>query len=172
MLITTFRCGLYTLTDLDTRPVATLIRSFPWSPVEGEDTDCNVPVRYGSFWIQPVGTTGSIVVLDLSDLEKPTIVDELSLGVDARPHWIALEPGGTRLVLTGGGTLGGDVFLIELDPERGTLELIESFRSSASDRPGVRFDRTDWPHGATGAAFAHGAVFALPAGRARDAIDR
>lgn len=164
VLITTFRCGLYSLTDLDTRPVARLVRSFPWSPVAGEDTDCNVPVRSGSFWIQPVGTTGSIVVLDLSDLDQPVIVDELSLGVDARPHWLAMEPGGTRLVLTGGGTLEGGVFLLQFDPERGTLGLIEGFRSPESDRPGIRFDRTDWPHGATGAAFAHGAVFAMPGG--------
>ena len=82
-------------------------RSFPWSPVAGEDTDCNVPVRSGRFWIQPVGTTGSLVVLDVSRPEKPVVVDELAFGIDARPHWLALEPGGRRIVMTGGGTLAG-----------------------------------------------------------------
>ena len=59
------------LSDLDGIPVATLARSFPWSAVKGEDTDCNVPVRSGRFWVQPVGTTGSLVVLDVSTPEKP-----------------------------------------------------------------------------------------------------
>ncbi len=56
VMVTTFRCGLYVLTELDGTPVARLARSFPWSSVAGEDTDCNVPVRSGRFWIQPVGT--------------------------------------------------------------------------------------------------------------------
>lgn len=66
----------------------------------------NVPVRSGRFWVQPVGTTGSLVVLDVSRPEAPVIVDELPFGVDARPHWLALEPGGKRMVMTGGGTAG------------------------------------------------------------------
>ena len=59
------------LSELDGIPVAKLARSFPWSPVAGEDTDCNVPVRFGRFWVQPVGTTGSLVVLDVSRPETP-----------------------------------------------------------------------------------------------------
>ena len=93
-MVTTFRCGMYVLSELDGIPVAKLARSFPWSAVAGEDTDCNVPVRFGRFWAQPVGTTGSVVVMDVSRPEKPVIVDELPFGVDARPHWLALEPGG------------------------------------------------------------------------------
>jgi hypothetical protein len=77
--------------------------------VEGEDTDCNVPVRSGRFWVQPVGTTGSLVVLDVSTPKKPVIADELAFGVDTRPHWLALEPGGKRIVMTGEGTLAGGV---------------------------------------------------------------
>jgi hypothetical protein len=77
---------MYVLSDLGGVPVAKLARSFPWSPVAGEDTDCNVPVRSGRFRVQPVGTTGSLVVLDVSTLEKTVIVDELAFGVDARPH--------------------------------------------------------------------------------------
>jgi len=159
VMVTTFRCGMYVLSALDSTPVATFVRSFPWSAVAGEDTDCNVPVRSGRFLVQPVGTTGSLVVLDVSRPEKPTIVDELGFGIDARPHWLALEPGGSRLVMTGGGTLAGGVYLIDMDPQTGKLQLGSRLPSAGAGAPGIRFDRDEWPHGRTGPAFAHGAVF-------------
>ncbi|HSM05078.1 MAG TPA: hypothetical protein VK858_10640 [Longimicrobiales bacterium] len=159
VMVGTFRCGLYVVSGLDGVPEARLARSFPWSPVRGEDTDCNVPVRFGRFWAQPVGTTGSIVVMDVSRPEEPVIVDELHFGVDARPHWLALEPGGRRMVMTGGGTLAGGAYLIDVDPETGTLHLADDLPATGSGIPGVRFDRDRWPHGDTGPAFAHGAVF-------------
>lgn len=159
VMVATFRCGMYLLTGLDSTPVATLTRSFPWSAVPGEDTDCNVPVRLGRFWVQPVGTTGSLVVLDLSRPEAPAIVDELPFGVDARPHWLGLEPGGRRIVMTGGGTLAGGVYLIDMDQETGQLRLADDLPATGSGIPGIRFDRDEWPHGRTGPAFAHGAVF-------------
>jgi hypothetical protein len=158
-MIATFRCGIYVLSNLDGIPVAKLARSFPWSPVAGEDTDCNVPVRSGRFWVQPIGTTGSLVVLDVSSAEKPVIVDELAFGVDARPHWLALEPGGRRIVMTGGGTLAGGVYLIDMDPETGKLRLAGDLPATGSGIPGIQFDRDEWPHGKSGPAFAHGAVF-------------
>ena len=159
VVVTTFRCGMYVLSALDSTPVATLARSFPWSAVSGQDTDCNVPVRNGRFWVQPVGTTGSLVVLDVLNPLKPTIVDELAFGIDARPHWLALEPGGRRMVMTGGGTLAGGVFLIDMDPETGKLLLAGGLPATGFAIPGIRFDRDVWPHGKTGPAFAHGAVF-------------
>ena len=159
VMVATFRCGIYVLSDLDGIPVARLARSFPWSPVEGEDTDCNVPVRFGRFFAQPVGTTGSVVVMDVSRPEAPIIVDELHFGVDARPHWLALEPGGRRMVMTGGGTLAGGVYLIDVDPETGKLRLADDLPATGSGIPGIQFDRDEWPHGRTGPAFAHGAVF-------------
>ena len=159
VMVTTFRCGMYVLTHLDGDPVATLARSFPWSAVANEDTDCNVPVRFGNYWIQPVGTTGSVVVLEVSRPEKPVIVDELNFGIDARPHWLALEPGGKRIVMTGGGTLAGGVYLIDVDPATGKLQLARDLPATASGIPGIRFDVNDWAHGKTGPAFAHGAVF-------------
>jgi hypothetical protein len=159
LMVATFRCGMYVLTDLDGVPVATLARSFPWSAVTGEDTDCNVPVRVGRFWAQPVGTTGSVVVMDVSRPDAPVIVDELHFGVGARPHWLGLEPGGRRIAMTGGGTLAGGVYLIDMDPETGKLELADDLPATGSGIPGIRFDRDEWPHGKTGPAFAHGAVF-------------
>jgi hypothetical protein len=158
VIVGTFRCGLYLVDNVDTEPRVTFLRSFPWSAVEGEDTDCNLPVRIGDFWVQTVGTTGSLVVLDVADPRQPKIVSEYSFGIDARPHWISAEPGANRIVMTGGGTLSGGVVLLRINEETGALSLVESFRSP--DHPfGMSFDRESWPHGDTGPAFAHGAVF-------------
>lgn len=158
VVVGTFRCGLYLVEDVATKPSVTFLRSFPWAPVGEDDTDCNLPVRVGKFWVQTIGTTGSLAVMNLEDPRTPNITSEFFFGVDARPHWISLEPGGHRIVMTGGGTLLGGVTLLRIDPESGKLSLVESFRSA--DHPfGLSFDRDVWPHGNTGPAYAHGAVF-------------
>ena len=61
--------------------------------------------------------------------------------------------------MTGGGTLAGGVYLIDMDPETGKLRLAGDLPATGSGIPGIRFDRDEWPHGKTGPAFAHGAVF-------------
>lgn len=158
VIVGTFMCGLYFVEDVDSEPRVTFLRSFPWSPVEGEDTDCNLPVRFGNFWVQTVGTTGSLAVLDVADPRQPKVVSEYSFGIDARPHWISLEPGSNRIVMTGGGTVSGGVVLLRIDETTGALSLVKEFRSP--NHPfGLSFDRESWPHGDTGPAFAHGAVF-------------
>ena len=158
VIVGTFKCGMYLVENVATKPAVTFLRSFPWAPVGEDDTDCNLPVRIGNFWVQTVGTTGSLVVLDLQDPNKPAIVSEFFFGVDARPHWISLEPDGNRIVMTGGGTLRGGVVLLEIDPASGKLSLVESFRS-AGHPFGLSFDRDEWPHGPSGPAYGHGAVF-------------
>ena len=158
VIVGTFKCGMYLVENVATEPAVTFLRSFPWAPVGEDDTDCNLPVRIGKFWVQTVGTTGSLVVLDLQDPHRPAIVSELFFGVDARPHWISLEPDGNRIVMTGGGTLRGGVVLLKIDLASGKLSLIESFRS-AGHPFGLSFDRDEWPHGKSGPAYGHGAVF-------------
>ena len=158
VIVGTFKCGMYLVENVATEPAVTFLRSFPWAPVGEDDTDCNLPVRVGKFWVQTIGTTGSLVVLDLQDPHRPAIVSEFFFGVDARPHWISLEPDGNRIVMTGGGTLRGGVVLLKIDPASGKLSLVESFRSVGHPF-GLSFDREEWPHGKTGPAYGHGAVF-------------
>ncbi len=95
--------------------------------------------------MQPVGTTGSLVVLDASNPLKPVIVDELGFGIDARPHWLGLEPGGRRIVITGGGTLAGGVYLSDMDPVTGKIQLAGDLPATGSGIPGIRFNRDEWP---------------------------
>ena len=65
-----------------------------------------------------------------------------------------LEP---RLVVTGGG--GSWVLIVELDEETGELTVDEAFRDKGASHAGIDFDRLQWPHGETGAAIVHGALF-------------
>ena len=156
VIVTTFACGIFLLEGVETEsPSARLVTSFPWE----NPRECALPVIRGRYWVQTNATTHSLVSLDMSDPADPAIVDELVLEPDAEPHWISIEPDGDRIVLTGLGSLRGRVLLARLDPDTGSLELVEEFREPGADEPGVSFKGPDWPHGPTGAAVPHGAVF-------------
>ncbi len=152
----TFSCGLYLLTGLDSaEPAATFLRNFPYEPPHR----CALAVLIGRFWVQTVPTSEALVSLDLSDPSKPTVVQELTLGENYRPHWIAADRSGRRIVVTGRGDMEHRVLVVRLDPETGRMEIDTSFRDAGSGTPGVSFDRTSWPHGASGTATPHGALF-------------
>lgn len=163
-IMTTFSCAMYLLHDLEMdAPRAELIYTFPW---ESYETDlCAIPATRGNYWIQThTHSAGSrLVSLDVSDPSRPEVVDEISVADDWAPHWISLEPGGDRVVLTSepGETLYR-VLLLRLDPETGGLALDSTFRDPGAAQPGVSFDRRSWPHGEAGPARPHGAVFSRP----------
>jgi hypothetical protein len=51
------------------------------------------------------------------------------------------------------------MWMLKIDRATGRITLDSAFRDAGSTRPGIAFDRADWPHGATGAAVPHGTVF-------------
>jgi hypothetical protein len=160
LIVTTFRCGMYVLSNIETdHPAIDFVYSFPF---EAGD-ECGLPWRIGHYWIQTVDTTNSLHVLDISDPRRPQLVSELFLGSDELPHWISGELGGNRIALTGSGPwLDGRVVLLELNQTTGNLSVIDDFRSPGSDRPGANMNRETWPHGADGPAVPHGVVFSRP----------
>ncbi len=160
VIVTTFRCGMYTVTGVDTdEPVVELVWTFPFESYDVGD-ECGLPALRGRFWVQTVQKSNSLVVLDLSDPHRPRQVSELVLGEGILPHWISGEVGGDRIVLTGDGDwLAGRAVLLHLDPETGGLSVIEDFRTPGAAVPGADMSRASWPHGDTGPAVPHGAVF-------------
>ena len=67
-------------------------------------------------------------------------------------------------MITGyGEQLSRRVLLLDFDPEIGKVALDKDFGTGDTFGPGVIIDRADWPHGPTGPAIAHGAVFWPPA---------
>jgi hypothetical protein len=153
VLVNTFTCGLYRVNGLASDDASVeWIYSTPWK----ESTQrrfCAVPAVSGHFWIQTSGYEHAVITLDVSDPAHPREVSRLSLASDAVPHWIALEPSGDRAVITGYESLESQVLLANVDRTTGRLTL-------AGDA--IDFGRNEWPHGASGKAIPHGAVFNRP----------
>lgn len=154
VLVSTFTCGLYKLAGLETTdPTAEFIYSFG-----GEN--CALPVVAGNYWVATVPDSHALVSLDISNSSKPVEVSRLVLGENEKPHWIALEPNGKRIVISGGkGALESRLLIAKIDVKTGKLRLDETFREKGSTQPGISFDREDWPHGKNGRGIPHGAVF-------------
>jgi len=157
--VSTFNCGIFILDGLaGAAPTAKLVSTLP----EGE---CALPVVAGRYWIATDTSVPGLVSLDMSDPHKPREVARLVLAKDQRPHWISLAPDGKRIVISGGkDALETRVLMARVDRSTGQLELDGSFRDKGAAEPGVSFDRKSWPHGNTGRALPHGAVFSLPGG--------
>jgi len=155
--VNTFSCGLYRIDEVASdEPKAVFVYAFPGDLTPG--MNCGVPVVYGRFWIQTVPALPGLIVLDVGDPAHPIEVSRLPL--DARykkPHWVAADRTSGRIVVTGGGE--DWVLLVNFDAETGALAIDEAFRDEGSPFPGVFFDRMDWPHGRTGGAIVHGALF-------------
>lgn len=150
VLVNTFTCALYRLRGLDSdEPRAEWVYSTPWK--EGQPY-CAVPAIAGHFWLQTSGAQHAVLTLDVSDPARPREVSRLQLKLGQVPHWIGLEPSGNRLVITGYRALAHSVLLGNVDRTTGSLAIDTT----------VDFGRDRWPHGSTGPAVPHGAVFGLP----------
>lgn len=158
VVVSTFNCGLFLLTGLEgTSPGAKFIHSLAGG---GE---CALPVVAGDYWVATDTSIPGLVSLDLSDPRKPREVSRLVLGPGQGPHWISLAPDGERIVISGGkDALETLVLMARIDKATGKLTLDRSFRDKGAAEPGVSFDRKSWPHGESGRALPHGAVFSLP----------
>jgi hypothetical protein len=167
VLIHTFSCGLYMMRGIDTdSPSLEFVHAFAgkW---------CGVPLRIGNYWVQTVEDGHNLTVLDISDPAHPREVHRLTLDADQEPHWVSLDPTGTRIVVNSGEVTPKDpatgkprpgvpdrwLYMVDFDPKTGTLKLDERFRDPGSNRPGLNMSRRSWPHGFTGNTYAHGTVF-------------
>ncbi len=153
VLVSTFTCGLYRITGLASgAPGAEFVHGF-------DGGGCAVPVVLGDFWIQSVPSAHAVVALDVSDPARPREVSRVTLGPRNFPHWLALDRGSGRVVVADRGDGEPRIFMLTVDAETGALAVDERFRDPVGDQAGVQFGRPEWPHGATGAARPHGAVF-------------
>ena len=154
--VNTFNCGLFRITGVDgLKPKTELVYEFPGVTSKEE---CAVPVVIGKYWIQTDPSLPGLVVLDVSDPAKPVEASRLVLGDKfPKPHWVAADRGASRIVVTGNNRSW--VLLVNIDVKTGKLTIDQNFRMKSSDSPGVDFDRAEWPHGKTGKAWVHGALF-------------
>ena len=151
VLLATFTCGFYRVADIDqAAPRVDFLRSFG-------GRDCAVPVLAGSLWIQTVPDEHALVMLDVVDPAHPREVGRVAFDSTFKPHWMAFDEGGSRLVVNDGNRW---LYLVKLDRRSGALEIDQAFRDPGAKAAGVSFARPRWPHGATGEAVPHGSVFA------------
>jgi hypothetical protein len=145
-------CGLQRITALDTQaPRAQLVYSFPgaW---------CGVPTIVGHYLIEGVLAVHGLVALDIGNGAQPVEASRLVLGDTYNPHWTAWDARTERLVVTSGKNVNDRLYLIKFDPARGVLTLDENFRD-LDGKVGFSFADKRWPHGWSGSALPHGAVF-------------
>lgn len=153
VLIHTFSCGLYVLEGADSAaPRVRHAYSF-----EGER--CAVPLLIGHYWIQTLSTIKALATYDISDLAHIREVSRLQLNDKQFPHWVSPDIDNRRILLNSGEYGEHRLYMVRFDPETGGLQLDEKFRDAGSDQPGVSMDGKNWPHGFSGEAYGHGAVF-------------
>ncbi len=162
VMVHTFSCGLYQLDGVETDQPSIRHR------LTFKDTECGVPLRIGKFWVQTLSQTHALASFDLSDPAQIREASRLTFDDKQKPHWIASDQNGRRIVMNSGENGEHRLFIVNFDQKAGKLELDTRFRDPGSDRPGVSMDGKGWPHGFRGYAYAHGAVFSRP----QDTSDR
>ncbi len=153
VLVSTFGCKLLHISDLGSEtPAVSLVYDFGGA-------GCALPVVAGDLWIQTVPGIHGLVALDVADPTEPAEVSRLVLADDDWPHWISLEPGGRRIVVAGYAGTRHRILIVDLDQASGQMTVDSTFAMPDAQRPGISFDRADWPHGSTGPGDPHGVVF-------------
>ena len=157
ILFNAFGCGFYRVTGLD-RPRPEIHNVYTIPIPDDQLGACGIPVVAGHFWIMAVGTLNALVALDVRDPASPREVARLQADSTFRPHWLARDPLSNRIVV--GAENGGEsrMLMARLDERTGRLAWDSTFRSSPGVL-GVTFVREEWPHGKTGEAFGHAALF-------------
>ncbi|MGH6785558.1 MAG: hypothetical protein ACREBO_01910 [Novosphingobium sp.] len=120
---------------------------------------CATPVVVGNYWVQAHAADHRVFALDVSDLRNVRTVSSVAFDERQRPHWLAAHGGRIVMVNEPGPTAERRMWMLRLDSATGLLTLDREFRDAGSERPGIAFDRSSWPHGVTGTAIPHGTVF-------------
>lgn len=143
VVVPTFNCGLFLVRNLPgEHPALQHVYDFGYRV-------CEVPIVVGDYLVETMQSGHAIVSLDVHDAEHPHEVSRILLEPDQDPHWLAAEPGGDRLVITGYCALATHALFAKIDRQTGKLTI---------DPESIDFTRS-WPDGWKGSAIPHGAVF-------------
>lgn len=151
VFVGTFSCGVYRIDDaFGSAPKATFVHAFPGGTTM--HNACAVPVIVGNYYVQTVPEINGLIALDVSDPTKPVEASRIKFDDKFNmAHWIAADRKSDRLVVTGNDMSWA--LIVKIDPATGAMTVDESLPN------GVNFDRQSWPHGESGPARVHGALF-------------
>jgi hypothetical protein len=163
VLLNSFGCAFSRLSAIDSDAPALVNVYTIWTPAMPEPNTtrgaCAIPVLVGSYWIMPVGRAQTVVVLDVSQPASPREVSRLDTPADFNPHWLAKDPRSNRLAL--GAEFGGEqgMYILRFDEATGRLQFDPSIRSRDGRAGYIDLEAQAWPHGPSGAAWGHAALF-------------
>ncbi|MDA0684860.1 MAG: hypothetical protein O3A57_10615 [Bacteroidetes bacterium] len=154
VFMNTLACGIYRISGLEKQTAnIELVVNYP------ELLGCSVPAVAAHYIILPVMFSETILVFDVHDPKNPIEVSRFDTP-GYQPHWAAADPGSSRIVVTSSGPASvATVLMLDFDEGTGKLSLDENFGSPSFPRAGVSFYRDEWPHGSTGTAIPHAALF-------------
>ncbi len=169
ILMNSYMCGFYRITGIATEdPKVAHVYDIQGSDPASLNTrvGCSVPVVIGSHWIMPVAWSEMVVTLDVSDPSSPREIARLAMPDKFAAHWAARDPGSNRIVIGAETEKERGLFVLLHDPVSGALSLDRSIGTAAA--PGyIDMAGLNWPHGKSGGAIAHAALF-MPAGKNDD----
>ena len=165
VLINTYGCAFYRLTDVAS-PNPRIAHVYD---IHGRDpatewtrVGCSVPIVIGRHWIMPVASSQSVYVLDVSDPSAPREVSRLAMPSDFGAHWAAKDPLSNRIAI--GSELENEkgIFVLRFDEAAGELSFDGGIVSPSGQAGYIDLDNQTWPHGASGPAWGHAALFLRP----------
>jgi hypothetical protein len=164
VFLNAYGCALYRLDNIAEKPRLTNVFTLqtpnlpPDAPAHHVRGACGIPVVFGHHWLMPVGQLHVVVVLDITDPGAPREVSRLATPDSFNPHWLHRDQSSNRLVL--GAELGGEsgYFVLRFDDRTGRLSFDPEFRADGQEGY-LTLQRDTWPHGATGPAWGHAALF-------------
>lgn len=169
VLINSYGCAFYRLTrlssadpkidhvyDIHGRDPAT-----EWTRV-----GCSVPLVIGKHWIMPVASSESVYVLDVSDPASPREVSRLAMPAEFGAHWAAKDPLSDRIAIGAELEKEKGIFILRFDEATGQLSFDPGIVSLGGPPGYIELETQPWPHGASGPAWGHAALF-LPAPAAK-----
>lgn len=116
------------------------------------------PLKMDSSFLPPAKASDWPGARTHADPSRPREAFRLRTPDTFNPHWLARDPSSNRLVL--GAEFGGEdgFYLLRFDAQTGELSFDPAF--GADDQPGYLDLRTQsWPHGPSGSAWGHAALF-------------
>lgn len=158
VLLNAYGCGFYRLTNIDSaQPKLDNVYTIEVPPSSNSGA-CAVPYIVNHFWLMSVGSMHAVISLDISDPAHPVEVSRLIAPGDFHSHWLAKDPKSNRLILGQEVDYENRMLMLRVDPATGKIWWDESFRSEDGSL-GLSFVRNSWPHGNTGEATGHAALF-------------
>lgn len=163
VFLNSYGCTFYRLSDIgNTQPRLDTFFALDTPPPPPEAGAirgaCGIPVVFGDYWINPVGQLHAVVVLDIANPATPREVFRLQTPETFNPHWLARDPQSNRLVL--GAELGGEegFYILRFDEQTGRLSF-DSALQGEGQAGYVSLKNQSWPHGSSGPAWGHAALF-------------